>query len=1502
MLLSCGVTTLAEGNTAEPAVTGETAAQENVSAEAQTDTAADDTAVVSESQEKMAAAETAETETEETASSDIAVQSETADTEGTESAQTEESTAADTTEQTAGTESGDAAVQSEEETTAGNNTAETSEPETSTENETQADTAEKSEKAAQPYSERYEDDTIKISVSAEAGIVPEGAKLSVTPIEKTEITDDMTAEEKAEAEKINDQYELTEKKLNEDSEENEETMEGFLAYDISFLVNGEEVEPSGDVNVIMEFKEAAIPEGVSEDAAVTVKHLKEDETAEDGVVVEDMAEKAEVQTTEKAEVETVELTADSFSPYVIQWYSNIFDDEVRDTVEIHYVDTQGNSLDGKVSGGTSSEYGTGSNNAITLSDSEYKVTIDGYNYQKATIATSFSIAPNATEIQRLRLDRSNGRYNIQYSENGNSYTNVLNNQDVYMVYEYVGTEGGEESLNESNSIIFWHQEQTDDAFNTDNYYPAANRTNWSDTGDVVYHKRNVVQFMVLLADEDGNIGTTDRWGNFDPNTELPEGAVVPDYYTFDVSDDGVLEITPDTFSEISVPGYSYSSAYSYFGWSSNHSISDMNEVYSFRNFGTYAAEGADFTSPAWTTSSYSYIGYHSAYNDRNNSGSCGSKDNGSDRYNYWYQTTGIFMIVLAPVSQDVTYQTYWHNDYNPGGSAQTNIVDITSADMYLDEAVNPKVWRGKAVMTDLTDNSDELVPPSPEYEFAGWWTERDAEGNGTGKQIASISQDRKTYVTVDGDVVIMNQNNSYYARWEKAYDTEPVNFYLNLSSQILDTDGNIGDQEVGDFTTSVSGNKSGINKGLYVQLPDDHNHPDDGSEAMGVIGGTSDTNARAVDAKIRELGTASGTTGNQEGHLNETYWIKNEAGSSVFPDDAAIFEYIRTNWSETEGQGVNKGKDITINGIAIEKENLTTNNFAIRWYVFKDDATDYWHIDGILVPKSGVLNITKTFANEEIANAVATRGNFAVNVTGNFLTGEETATISNSLADAEKTVNMDGTVTYSWSLAIFGEQYQVAEVNYDDNALDEWRYSGTEWTYISADEESLEGTTTSMTLDTQCQWTDTDNGVKTQTLNLRNYYSSENEDEHPFITVSKTFKGLSMKLIEELYEPFALTVKNGEGETVATLKLNDPGVSVSPVATDKEVIQDYTFTWKVENCETGTYQVLEEGEIVGQYEVTTTGVGENVTVSEATWTFDPNVIIVTENSSTSFTVGDNKIVMASLTGQDKGYVIWTNEQLTSAQRATVIHTINTSDEFSTFRVGNNSATKDNCHFYYGSTLEQGITLGKGTLTYKLPTGGNTEGTLEFGNKSMWQHIMKGSYTMTNAINADLGVTNTYTAKLDLKKVSVNTNEPISGAEFKLSKLEDAEWVNVASGIVVSNEVNSIELRQLEPGVLYKLEETVAPAGHTLLSEAIYFKAMDGIVTLCASNGVPVSKEAMWELSENGSVLTIKNNLLYELPEAGGSGIYWYMLGGVLLMMAGSLLVYKKRRGEVLRRK
>ena len=206
------------------------------------------------------------------------------------------------------------------------------------------------------YENSYEDDTIVIHVRAGEGVVPEGAELSVTPIEQKEVTSDMTEEEAAEAEKVNEQYELTNQKLQEESEKKQETLEGFLAYDICFIVDGEEVEPSGDVKVTMDFKEATKPEGVSENAVVAVNHLKEDENAADGIVVEDLTAKDEttiVTSEENAPVEKIELVAESFSTFVIRWYKYTYDDkgneiinlETLGNIEIEYYDLNDQKLE-----------------------------------------------------------------------------------------------------------------------------------------------------------------------------------------------------------------------------------------------------------------------------------------------------------------------------------------------------------------------------------------------------------------------------------------------------------------------------------------------------------------------------------------------------------------------------------------------------------------------------------------------------------------------------------------------------------------------------------------------------------------------------------------------------------------------------------------------------------------------------------------------------------------------------------------------------------------------------------------------------------------------------------------------------------------------------------------------------------------------------------------------------------------------------------------------------
>lgn len=213
--------------------------------------------------------------------------------------------------------------------------------ETEEPSDTEETEGEETEEPSPAFDSEYEGDGVIIHVKADGGVVPEGAELSVMPIEKKKITSGMSAEEKEEAEKVNAQYDMTSEKLNEESEKNEQELQGFLAYDISFMLDGKEIEPGGEVKVTMDFKEAVAPEGVSENAEVAVNHLKENGNG--GVKVENLTEASttNITTAEKdAAVEKVELVADSFSIFTISWGINGF----KISLIVEHVDESGNKL------------------------------------------------------------------------------------------------------------------------------------------------------------------------------------------------------------------------------------------------------------------------------------------------------------------------------------------------------------------------------------------------------------------------------------------------------------------------------------------------------------------------------------------------------------------------------------------------------------------------------------------------------------------------------------------------------------------------------------------------------------------------------------------------------------------------------------------------------------------------------------------------------------------------------------------------------------------------------------------------------------------------------------------------------------------------------------------------------------------------------------------------------------------------------------------------------
>ena len=158
--------------------------------------------------------------------------------------------------------------------------------------------------------------------------------------------------------------------------------------------------------------------------------------------------------------------------------------------------------------------------------------------------------------------------------------------------------------------------------------------------------------------------------------------------------------------------------------------------------------------------------------------------------------------------------------------------------------------------------------------------------------------------------------------------------------------------------------------------------------------------------------------------------------------------------------------------------------------------------------------------------------------------------------------------------------------------------------------------------------------------------------------------------------------------------------------------------------------------------------------------------------------------------------------------------------------------------------------------------------------------------------------------LDLKKIAADTETPLTGAKFKLEKeVSPDNWVQVKpensdNGFEVLNRDDQVELTNLTSGD-YRLTEITAPTGYMVLSSEIQFNVTQGKVTLTNAEGTASN---MWELSTDTTkppVLTIKNQKLYSLPESGGSGIYWYMIGGMVLMSAAAWILYKNKCREVL---
>lgn len=393
---------------------GDNKSSDDNSADKDKDTSSQSDDPEKEESDKEEALETKTTEQKEETTEATTEEKEDSTTATTEA---EEGTTETTTEDKATTEAADETSESDEkkETTKAENSSETS---GTTEETTEA----KEETAASELTFTNDDVVITVSEVAE-GAIPEGAELKVVPILK----DDANTQE---------QYAEVEEQIKNKGLETETQIKGFLAYDITLInKDNNEIEPSGEVQVSISYKDSVLPDSLSEekvqDMDVTVMHLEENDMGQVEKVV-DMSENSQIknmQTTESNAIEKAEFVTESFSVFTISWI-----DGPRLTA--YCVDSNGNKIPVNDGGSEMTIRNISINREVKVSELSTK--LDGYTFANAYVTRRDINSSDDFEsediIQRIRYNGDSWQYSKR-STGDNNWNDINGNTKLYFKYE-----------------------------------------------------------------------------------------------------------------------------------------------------------------------------------------------------------------------------------------------------------------------------------------------------------------------------------------------------------------------------------------------------------------------------------------------------------------------------------------------------------------------------------------------------------------------------------------------------------------------------------------------------------------------------------------------------------------------------------------------------------------------------------------------------------------------------------------------------------------------------------------------------------------------------------------------------------------------------------------------------------------------------------------------------------------------------------------------------------
>lgn len=285
------------------------------------------------------------------------------------------------------------------------------------------------------------------------------------------------------------------------------------------------------------------------------------------------------------------------------------------------------------------------------------------------------------------------------------------------------------------------------------------------------------------------------------------------------------------------------------------------------------------------------------------------------------------------------------------------------------------------------------------------------------------------------------------------------------------------------------------------------------------------------------------------------------------PGDETVFAYLRANQIEMK-----------INGQVVDNDKLNTTYFGIRWNTVKYESSDGWHIDGVLVAKRTRFIVTKTFAGDAAAIALAKK-DFTITVS--HTEGSSSVTDFTLLPQPANEVNEAGklgytdydaaTQTYTWEVpAQQKRSYTITEAGHIPSGS--WRVSNS---YVIRN--APEGGPTDYQLYpeagikiTAVGYADDVPNIAVQTVALRNVYvgvGTLTVNTQDAIT-GDNLRDIPYRLTRD---GTAVTLYRRPGTTQYSM-INDPGYT--------ETISDGTLTAGANGLftirlETGTYTLTE---------------------------------------------------------------------------------------------------------------------------------------------------------------------------------------------------------------------------------------------------------------------------------------------------------------------------------------